>query len=139
MSSDYTVVVQGREFLLSRAQIEFDSPNMFTRYFSNSNPETNYNPGANYDPRANYNINVNPEINYDPGSNQNRLRLSRDADLFMLILDYLSGYTIIPLTANVVPSRMSRENALRNLRADAEYYELQGLMRLIDAHIPVGH
>jgi hypothetical protein len=104
MSSEHTVVVHERTFLLSRTQIEFDSPNLFTHYFLETR--------------------------------RTRLLLSRNLDLFMLILDYLSGYTILPISDNALP-QMSRGNVLKNLRVDAEYYSLKGLIELIDNHTPV--
>jgi hypothetical protein len=73
---------------------------------------------------------------YFLGTNARGIELFRNPDLFMLILDYLSGYTILPISDNALP-RMSRENALRNLRVDAEYYRLKGLIDLIDNHTSV--
>jgi hypothetical protein len=108
--SGCTVVVQGEVFWLSRAQIEFDSPNLFTHY-----------------------------INNDPEPYGRQIQLSRNPHLFMLIVEYLSGYAILPINDNALPARMSRENVLGNLRVDAQYYKLNGLMKLIDSHRPVSH
>ncbi|KAH7320455.1 hypothetical protein B0J17DRAFT_294621 [Rhizoctonia solani] len=105
MSSDYTIVVQGDPFLLSEAQLLFDSPNLFTKYF----------------------------LGETPASEPRNLRFSRNPQLFSLIHEHLCGYTILPIHENALPARMSREAALKNLRADAVYYGLKELVKLIDA------
>lgn len=87
-------------FHLTEDQIEFDSPNYFTTYFSTKSAE----------------------------SQTRTLRLARDPDLFRIIIDYLTGYTILPLHSPVIPRRMSPEQALRNLLVDAEFYRLEGLI-----------
>ncbi|KAF8593764.1 hypothetical protein BDV93DRAFT_516313, partial [Ceratobasidium sp. AG-I] len=45
-----------------------------------------------------------------------------------IVLDYLSGYHVLPLVESVIPKRMDRELALRNLRVDADFYLLNGLV-----------
>ncbi|CAE6455518.1 unnamed protein product [Rhizoctonia solani] len=103
MSSEYKVIVQGVTFLLSEDQLSFDSPNIFTERLS---------AGTN---------------------DQREMRFSRNPQLFSLIHEHLCGYIILPIHENALPARMSREAALKNLRADAEYYKLQKLIGLIDA------
>ncbi|KAG8688014.1 hypothetical protein FRC11_006213 [Ceratobasidium sp. 423] len=60
------------------------------------------------------------------------MQFSRNPQLFSLIHEYLCGYTILPIHETALPSRMSRETALKNLRADAVYYGLEELVKLID-------
>jgi hypothetical protein len=103
MSSEYNIIVQGTTFLLSEDQLSSDSPNIFTERLSDGTP------------------------------NQNEMRFSRNSQLFSLIHEHLCGYTILPIHENALPTRMSREAALKNLRADAVYYKLQKLVKLIDA------
>ncbi|KZV86369.1 hypothetical protein EXIGLDRAFT_226377 [Exidia glandulosa HHB12029] len=57
--------------------------------------------------------------------------LSRSPELFRIIVDYLSGYNVLPLATEMVPPTMTRETALANLLNDAEYYQLGGLVRLL--------
>ncbi|KAJ1301914.1 hypothetical protein OPQ81_000753 [Rhizoctonia solani] len=64
---------------------------------------------------------------------QRQMRFSRNPQLFSLIHEYLCGYTILPIHESALPKRMSRETALKNLRADAVYYGLEKLVNLIDA------
>ncbi|KAF8750967.1 hypothetical protein RHS01_09023 [Rhizoctonia solani] len=94
----YTVSIQGIDFTLSKSQIEFDGPNYFTTCFLGDFRE----------------------------SSTRRVELSRDPDLFRIVLSYLSGYTVLPLNERVIPATMSQEAALLNLRADAEFYQLDG-------------
>ncbi|KAG8783845.1 hypothetical protein FRC12_019292 [Ceratobasidium sp. 428] len=91
--------MRGETFILTRDQIEFDSPNYFTTYFFGNSA----------------------------ASQTRTLTLSRDPDLFKIVLDHLSGYEVIPLHASVIPKRMSPDLALRNLLADAQFYLLDGL------------
>lgn len=108
MLSEYTVVVQGEIFMLSRAQIEFDCPNLFTEHFLHTGSEPH----------------------------RRQILLSRNPQLFSLIVEYLCGYAILPIHDAALPTRMSRETVLGNLRVDAEYYKLEGLKKLIDEHAP---
>ncbi|KAF8593874.1 hypothetical protein BDV93DRAFT_566034 [Ceratobasidium sp. AG-I] len=103
MSETYTINMRNEDFSLTRDQIEFDSPNYFTSCFLGGFVE----------------------------SQTRTLRLSRDPDLFKIILDYLSGYQVLPLDDSVIPNRMNRESALRNLLADAQFYLLSGLVAQI--------
>ncbi|KAF8593804.1 hypothetical protein BDV93DRAFT_482222 [Ceratobasidium sp. AG-I] len=103
----YNVVVRGRPFLLHRFQIERDSPNFFTSYFLNSASE-----------RTNKNT---------------RLDISRDPDVFELVLRYLNGYQVMPIQDRFVPSGSTLEMTLADLRVDAEFYQLRGLIDLCKA------
>lgn len=97
----YVVVVRDTRYVLSKSQIEFDSPNYFTKYFFDHTPEA--------EPRV--------------------LELSRDLDLFRIVLDYLSGYSVFPLTEKHIPAYSSSQAVLQDLVADATFYELGGLLR----------
>lgn len=103
----FTVIVRDVPYKLSRSQIEFDSPNYFTACFLGDFQE----------------------------SQTRTLEISRDPDLFGIIVDYLCGYTVLPLKESIIPSRMSLETALVNLRADAEFYQLDGLVQACDDQI----
>ncbi|KDN46660.1 hypothetical protein RSAG8_04040, partial [Rhizoctonia solani AG-8 WAC10335] len=98
---NYTVTAQGTDFLLTKSQIEFDAPNYFTTCFLGDFEE----------------------------SQTLHLKISRDPVLFRIISDYLCGYTVLPLADDVIPARMSPELVLANLKADAEFYLLDGLAK----------
>ncbi|KAF8671833.1 hypothetical protein RHS04_08119 [Rhizoctonia solani] len=102
--TSYTVTVRGTDILLTKSQIEYDSPNYFTTCFLGDFKE----------------------------SQTRHIKLSRDPDLFLIISDYLCGYKVLPLNDRVIPKRMSPELALENLRADAEFYQLDNLIKECD-------
>ncbi|EUC53457.1 BTB domain protein [Rhizoctonia solani AG-3 Rhs1AP] len=103
----YTITIRGRDFLLTKSQIEFDSPNYFTSCFLGDFHE----------------------------AETRHLKLSRDPDLFLIISDYLCGYEVFPLSHRVSPTRMSSALVLTNLRIDAAFYQLDGLFEKCDALI----
>ncbi|KDN34346.1 hypothetical protein RSAG8_12577, partial [Rhizoctonia solani AG-8 WAC10335] len=103
----YTVVLRGQEFVLTKSQIEFDSPNYFTACFLGDFRE----------------------------AQTKRLELSRNPDCFKLIVEYLCGYEILPLDDQAIPSHMSADSALRNLRVDALFYQLDALVKSCDTVI----
>ncbi|CAE6406333.1 hypothetical protein ACGC1H_000328 [Rhizoctonia solani] len=96
----YTVTLRGRDFILTKSQIEFDSPNYFTTCFLGDSKE----------------------------AQTRHLLLCRDPDLFIVICDYLCGYRVLPLNNRAIPARMSPEFALENIKADAAFYQLGGLI-----------
>ncbi|KAF8601090.1 hypothetical protein BDV93DRAFT_524984 [Ceratobasidium sp. AG-I] len=100
----YTIVIRDRTFLLFRSQIEHDSPNFFTSYFLNPS-----NQGC---------------------SKITKLHIFRDPDVFELVLRYLNGYHVVPIYNRFVPAESTPEIALSDLRADAEFYQLRGLIDL---------
>lgn len=53
--------------------------------------------------------------------------MDRNPDLFAIIVEYLSGYTVLPLPERALPRTMDIPTALRNLAEDAAFY---GLSRL---------
>ncbi|KAG8741365.1 hypothetical protein FRC10_002930 [Ceratobasidium sp. 414] len=62
--------------------------------------------------------------------------LSRDPDLFKIVLDYLSGYKVLPLHESAVTKRMGNDAAVFNLLVDAQFYQLDGLISQVEAHKP---
>ncbi|CCO32852.1 hypothetical protein RSOLAG1IB_08712 [Rhizoctonia solani AG-1 IB] len=98
----YTVVIRDRLFKLTKAQMERDAPNYFTSHFLDSS-----------------------------GQCVTRImEISRDPSLFELVLKYLNGYQIFPIHSDLVPPHCTPETAIGDLRADAEFYKLPGLVSL---------
>lgn len=104
LSDSFTVIVRGVESVLTRSQVEFDSPNFFTTCFLGNFQE----------------------------SQTRTLKVSRDPVLFGIICDYLCGYVVLPLNKEVIPKRMCLAAALANLRIDADFYQLDGLVQVCD-------
>jgi hypothetical protein len=100
----YTVIVMGKTFSLTKSQVEFDSPNYFTACFLGDFCE----------------------------AQTRQLELSRDPDLFKLIVRYLCGYSVLPLDEKQIPSSTTPATALADLRADATFYQLDGLKQACD-------
>ncbi|KAJ1300459.1 hypothetical protein OPQ81_005274 [Rhizoctonia solani] len=98
----YTVIVRDRFFKLTKAQMQRDAPNYFTSHFLDSSGECA----------------------------TRILEISRDPFLFELVLKYLNGYRIFPIHPTLIPSHCTAETALADLRADAEFYKLAGLVSL---------
>ncbi|CAE6368630.1 unnamed protein product [Rhizoctonia solani] len=98
----YTVIVRDRFFKLTKAQMERDAPNYFTSHFLDASGECA----------------------------TRILEISRDPVLFELVLKYLNGYTIFPIHSAWIPSGCTADTALGDLRADAEFYKLDGLVGL---------
>jgi hypothetical protein len=103
----YTVVVMDKKFVLTKSQIEFDGPNYFTACFLGDFCE----------------------------AQTRHIELSRNPDLFQIIVNYLCGYSVLPLDENYTPSSMAPATALVNLRADAAFYQLDGLIQACDEHL----
>lgn len=104
----YTVVMRGEEFQLTYDQISFDSPNFFTACFTSGFAE----------------------------SKDRVLKLSRNPVVFSLIVEYLSGYPILPLTSEFIPQGISIAMARRFLVTDAEFYGLQRLSSMLTLPSP---
>jgi hypothetical protein len=68
-------------------------------------------------------------------SKQRRIELYRDPDLFRIVISYLSGYNVFPLDERSIPPTMSPNTVLQNLRSDAVFYQLHGLVQLCDKFI----
>ncbi|CAE6459630.1 unnamed protein product [Rhizoctonia solani] len=105
MSAEYTIAVADKTFKLSKSQIEYDSPNLFTSYF----------------------------LDWSDRSTSRRLEISRDPYLFAIIMRYLNGYQVLPLHPTLVPPHCTLETALADLRVDADFYQLSGLSSLLSS------
>ena len=101
----YTVIVRGEPFQLSKNQIEFDAPNYFTSCFCSGFSE----------------------------SVQLALTLDQNPVIFAIIVDYLSGYPILPLSPQCLSLGLSVDSATahRYLLADAQFYGLSRLCELL--------
>ncbi|EUC60576.1 hypothetical protein RSOL_352460, partial [Rhizoctonia solani AG-3 Rhs1AP] len=99
----YKLTLRDTTFTLDRSQIEFDSPNYFTSCFLGSFSE----------------------------SHAREIRLSRDPALFSIIVNYLSGYAILPVQP---PVGMSDQAAVENLLRDALFYGLDELAAMLEEH-----
>jgi len=106
---EYVIIVRGERFVLARDQILFDSPNYFTSLFDGPFKESS--------------------------EGKREAVLYRDPFLFRLIESYLSGYQILPLPTVGPPQYMSREAMVKNLFADAQFYQLDGLIKLLDPFV----
>lgn len=103
MLDTFTVTLRGQRFTIYRDQIEFDAPNYFTALFLGDFQE----------------------------AQSRSVSLSRNPDLFRIIIEYLSGYTVLPLSPSMIPSSMTKDTVLENLLRDGEFYQLHGLVRLL--------
>ncbi|KZV82397.1 hypothetical protein EXIGLDRAFT_592112, partial [Exidia glandulosa HHB12029] len=99
----YTVILRGESFELYRDQIEFDAPNYFSSLFLGDFAE----------------------------AQTHSVELSRNPQLFRLILEHMSGYTILPLSLDAIPPLMTLNTARENLLRDAQFYGLQGLVTIL--------
>jgi len=61
------------------------------------------------------------------------MKLHRDPYLFNFIHMYLSGYEILPLPKDNIPSYFSEESRLKNLLLDARFYGLDALAEELEA------
>ncbi|KAG9091225.1 hypothetical protein FRC06_000654 [Ceratobasidium sp. 370] len=96
----YTLIVSGTPFVLSRSQIERDAPNYFTLHFLGGSGRRIHEP----------------------------IQISRDPELFRLVLRYLNGYQVAPRFDGLAAP-------LVDLQADAEFYGLDGLLEVCKAQI----
>ncbi len=102
---EYVVIVRGKRFVLARDQILFDSPNYFTILFDGPFKESS--------------------------EGKREVVLYRDPYLFQFIESYLSGYQILPFPTTGLPHHMSHDAMVKNLFADAQFYQLDGLIKLL--------
>ncbi|KAH7335797.1 hypothetical protein B0J17DRAFT_54273 [Rhizoctonia solani] len=72
---------------------------------------------------------------FPTNSKQRWIEVHRDPGLFRIILSYLCGYNVLPLDERAIPPTMSPDTVLLNLRADAVFYQLKGLVRACDSFI----
>ncbi|CAE7136595.1 unnamed protein product [Rhizoctonia solani] len=99
----YRITLRDTTFTLDRSQIEFDSPNYFTSCFLGSFSE----------------------------SHAREITISRNPALFSIIVNYLSGYAILPIQP---PAGMSEQAAVENLLRDALFYGLDELAGVLEEH-----
>lgn len=59
------------------------------------------------------------------------MTLHRDPYLFQFIESHLSGCQILPLPTAGLPHHMSHRAVVNNLFADAQFYQLDGLIKLL--------
>lgn len=105
MASEYTITLRGQSFVLTEDLISADGPNYFTACFKGGYSE-----------------------------NETRMiKLGRSPELFMIIIDHLTGYEILPLHEDSLPPNMTQEMAMKNLYADALFYGLEGLQAKLSA------
>lgn len=98
----FRINVSGTKFFLSDKNILSDSPNIFTERFSNE-----------------------LQGNHSTGEFKNmRMAVDRNPETFALIHRYLQGYDII--------SREMSKTDMMHLVADAKFYHLQNLQRVLE-------
>lgn len=112
----YTIYVRDEEFTLRKSQIDFDAPNFFTAYFFGG-----FNEGA---------------------TGRTTLHVDRNPELFAVLVEYMSGYSIdaiLPFTppsssaatsARVFPRTMDTRRALAE---DAAFFGLSKLHTMLTA------
>ncbi|TDL27011.1 hypothetical protein BD410DRAFT_480703 [Rickenella mellea] len=104
----YKIILRDEEFTLYKTQIEFDAPNYFTACFFGEFAE----------------------------SKQTTIALDRNPDLFALIVEYMSGYCVLPISAKALPRTMDIATATANLVEDAAFYGLSRLHALLTRPAP---
>jgi hypothetical protein len=110
MSLDqYTVIVSGERFVLTRGQLESEPGNYFATYFLGEFKEAS--------------------------NNSREMILEKDPLLFTLIQAHLRGYDPFPITDAFTPNYMTKDSALRNLMSDAKYFGLVRLEEAIEAEM----
>ncbi|KAF8593873.1 hypothetical protein BDV93DRAFT_612072 [Ceratobasidium sp. AG-I] len=102
MPGQLKIVVSGTKFILTQDQYKIDSPNYFTDHVA---AHTSRFRGT-------------------------QIKISRNAELFKLIMDYMNGYTVLPKDSPL-PHGMTRKSALKNLIAEAKFYRLDSLEQKI--------
>ncbi|GAA6059545.1 hypothetical protein JCM10212_006043 [Sporobolomyces blumeae] len=120
----YTIYARSEPFHLSRSQLEFDGPNFFTSAFDLTPRDAFVNA-----PLERRRVEDRPEPRSEGfiEAATRQLVTDRDPALFRLVVEYLSGYDVVPLHAGNVPPTMTIEQARRNLLRDADYFGLEGL------------
>ncbi|KAG9090865.1 hypothetical protein FRC06_000849 [Ceratobasidium sp. 370] len=100
-SDQFIVIVSEKRFVLTKAQLEFDSPNYLSKWFLEN--------ASRFQDQI--------------------LELTRDPDLFRLVVDHLSGYSVVSLSPPTISLPGSR--TLNDLLADAAFYELATLKSFV--------
>ena len=108
-TEEYTTIVSGQRFTLTRDQLESEPGNYFASYFLGG---------------------------FEESSNDTKeMKLEKDPLLFTLIQAHLRGYDPLPIPDSFVPQYMTKEGALKNLLNDAQYFGLTRLEELIQEEI----
>lgn len=102
MPKQLKVLVSGCKFILTEDQYKTDSPNYFTDHIAGHTSRFR-----------------GPQI-----------RVSRNAVLFMLIIEYMNGYAILAEDSRL-PRGMTRKLALKNLISEAKFYRLGLLEQML--------
>ncbi|CAG8756314.1 16585_t:CDS:1, partial [Racocetra fulgida] len=76
------------------------------------------------------------EIKGKSGSSNSSVTIDRDPKLFEIILRYLRGYNIFPLSSVNLPPGMSLDLFRESLLEDARFYRLDRLAQLLQAETP---
>jgi hypothetical protein len=105
-SEKYTINVNGEAFYFTKDQLQSEPGNYFASYFFRG--LTN---------------------------NANELTLEKDPMLFKHIQTHLRGYGIFPIPNGFLPPYMDETTALRNLKADADFFGLKRLVVLVETEI----
>lgn len=103
-TEEYTIVVSGQQFTLTRDQLESEPGNYFASYFLGRFQEAS--------------------------NNTREMKLQKDPLLFKFIQAHLRGYDPFPIPESFVPSYMTKEGALKNLLKDAQFFRLARLEEL---------
>ncbi|KAM0753679.1 hypothetical protein T439DRAFT_377839 [Meredithblackwellia eburnea MCA 4105] len=101
----FRVFARTTPFDLTLSQIETDSPNFFTACFTHTPP-------------------TSPSFSE---ASSRILRTDRHPKLFAILVEYLSGYDVLPLRKESLPALWDVEMGMRNLLRDADYFGLEGL------------
>ncbi|CAG8442959.1 hypothetical protein C2G38_2078674 [Gigaspora rosea] len=156
--NSYIVHVGEQTFSLLRSSITYDSPNLFSYTFlreeaNSGDAETNNSaeadsfvsgsdgPGKDNDPSA---VVENPTAHKGKSgthtqnyfSSNSSITIDRDPKLFEIILRYLRGYNIFPLSSVNLPPGMSLDLFRESLLEDARFYRLDRLAQLLQAETP---
>ncbi|KAG9088171.1 hypothetical protein FRC06_002193 [Ceratobasidium sp. 370] len=99
MPTELKVVVSGTKFVLTQDQFKVDGPNYFTDAVA-------AHAGRFFGPQA---------------------KVSRNPELFKLVVDFLNGYAVLPKDAPLPKGMPCRKVALKNLIAEAKFYRLNSL------------
>ncbi|CAG8496969.1 3384_t:CDS:1 [Scutellospora calospora] len=149
--NSYKVNVGEQTFRLYRSSITFDAPNFFTPFLgeeaNSGDAEANEifitvsgsdGTGKDNDPP----VIVETTKSKSSGHTQNyftsdsEVTIDRDPKLFEVILRYLRGYNIFPLSSINLPPGMSLDLFRESLLEDARFYGLDRLAQLLQAETP---
>ncbi|CCA78009.1 hypothetical protein PIIN_09523 [Serendipita indica DSM 11827] len=98
-SEEYTIIVDGEKFVLTRDQLLSDPRNYFATYFLGDFGEAR--------------------------AGRRELVLSKEPLIFKLIHTHLRGYDVFPIPDSLVPSYMTKEGVVKNLLRDARFFGLE--------------